>query len=302
MAPARLLLCLVAIPSVAFSREWTDVSGRYSLEADLVAFDDDEVVLQRKSDGELGSVPIDSLSDEDRSFVASKEATPLTEQTQVWTTRAGLRVPGRVVDYARREVSIQRRRGKIYVNNRVFENLPPIYRKLVPQVVAHFEQNNVSDENSLKAWLVHQKGAPQTYTVDGVIFELENGDEYAVPFFVFSDKDLAVLERGWEEWLAASGDYQSQADTSLDLQSMAAAYHQDAADRRRIAQLQLGMQAVEAGVTSLWEVTLYPGPGVGGPPLWVVAPGRDSRTAQQNALANNPGYAVGPVRRVSRRR
>ncbi|MEN0111054.1 MAG: hypothetical protein AAF805_10050, partial [Planctomycetota bacterium] len=90
-------------------------------------------------------------------------------------------------------------------------------------------------------------------------------------------------------------------DHGLELRSLAEAYRKDAAQRDRVARLQLGMQAIEAGVTSLWEVTLYPGPGVGGPPLWVASPGRDSRAATAAALARNPGYVAGPVRRVSRR-
>ena len=59
------------------------------------------------------------------------------------------------------------------------------------------------------------------------------------------------------------------------------------------------VQAVQAGVTSLWEVTLYPGrPGIG-PPLWVVMPGRNSGVAAEEAMASHPGYTVGPIRKVS---
>ena len=43
--------------------------------------------------------------------------------------------------------------------------------------------------------------------------------------------------------------------------------------------MQLTMQTIQAGVTSLWEVTLYPAAGQGGPPLWVVVTGRDSNQA-----------------------
>jgi hypothetical protein len=46
-------------------------------------------------------------------------------------------------------------------------------------------------------------------------------------------------------------------------------------------------------------VTLYPAAGQGGPPLWVVMPGRDSRQATAAALAQYPGYVAGPVRRVA---
>ena len=66
--------------------------------------------------------------------------------------------------------------------------------------------------------------------------------------------------------------------------------------------MQLKLQAVQAGVTSLWEVTLYPAAGQGGPPQWVVVPGRDSRQATAAAfraeswLCRRPGAAELPDR------
>lgn len=298
-------LALAIGPAAADARTWTDKSGKYTLEADLIAFDDDQVILQRKSDGALGSVELGKLCDADREYCggeeAAKAAAGVIEAPQTWHLKSGLKVPGRLVDYVRREVTMQRRRGKVYVNDRQFENLPDVYKKVAPKIVGYYEQNQVDDERKLTSWLVRRKGQPVTYTVDGVILELPSGDEYAVPFFLFSDEDLEVLRPGWEAWLAAAGEYDTQQDRSFELQSLAAAYKQDADQRQQIARLQLGMQAVEAGMTSIWEVTLYPGPGVAGPPLWVLSPGRDSRTAGQGALANNPGYTLGPVRRVSRR-
>ena len=81
----------------------------------------------------------------------------------------------------------------------------------------------------------------------------------------------------------------------------AAARQHDAQVRREIAMMQLKLQAVEAGVTSLWEVTLYPDRGNNSPPQWVVVPGRDSRQATANALAQNLGFVAGPVRRIAPR-
>lgn len=302
--PYALLGFLVFLSANAEARTWTDTTGNYTIDADLIGFDDDHVILQRDADSELGSVPLEKLSEADRNFLkrqsANGEASGVMDAPQLWTLRSGLKAPGRLVDYTQRNVVIERKRGHVYVNGRRFENLPKIYQKVAPMVVAEFEGNQVSDGDSLERWLVHRKGQPVQYTVDGVVLEIESGDEYALPFFLFSEKDLQVLQPGWDAWLQAHGDYDTQQDHSFQLQSLAAAYQQDAAERRQIAQLQLGMQAVEAGVTSLWEVTLYPGQGVGGPPLWVVVPGRDSRVAQQNAIARNPGYLAGPVRRVSR--
>jgi hypothetical protein len=112
---------------------------------------------------------------------------------------------------------------------------------------------------------------------------------------------LKVLKPGWEKWLAAhrSNDSSAQEDRAFLLQSLAAARFRDQQVQREIATLQLKLQAVQAGLTSLWEVTLYPAQGQGGPPLWVVMPGRDSRQATDAALQQNPGYVVGPVRRVA---
>jgi hypothetical protein len=286
------------------ARVWTDTTGKYTIDADLIAFNDKTVVLQRK-DHELGAVPIEKLSAADQQYLKSKEAGDIkdrvTGKLQTWTMRDGARVLGRVVDYARRDITLQRRRGKIYVNDRVFENLPKIYQMMVPKIVAHFERINQVDKQGLTAWLVRQRGQPRTFTLEGVIMELENGDEYGVPFFFFSEEDLRVLQPGWNEWLAANHEqnYDQQQDHSFLLQAAAAARQQDQQVQHRIAQMQLNLQAVQAGLTSLWEVTLYPARGNAGPPLWVVAPGRNSAQASQTAMSQNPGYVAGPVRRVS---
>ena len=46
---------------------------------------------------------------------------------------------------------------------------------------------------------------------------------------------------------------------------------------------------------------LYPQSAGVGPPMSVVTYGRNSRDATNAALAQNPGYNAGPVRRVSGR-
>lgn len=298
---AFVLATFAAAPSSA--RTWTDSSGRYKVDADLVAYDDDSVVLQRE-DRLLVSVALETLSETDQAYLATEEARlaakTFTEQQQTWTTVGGRKIIGNVVDYVARDVTFQRKRGKIYVNDRVFENLPQAYQKIAPQIVAHFEDKPINDEKSLKAWLTHRKGQPATYRCEGVVLELPSGDEYAIPFFLLNEDDLQVLKPGWEEWLAAHNDYQSQADLSNDLRALAAARHQDQQVNQQIAKLQLMMQATSAGVTDLWEVTLYPARGTQGSPLWVVVPGRDSRQAANAALAKNPGYIAGATRKVSR--
>ncbi len=283
----------------AAARTWTDSTGKYTVDADLIGFNERHVVLE-KGDHQLISVPLDKLCDADRKFLDSKEASDAASSTvgadQTWTLNNGLQIVGQVVDYARRDITLQRRRGNIYVNDRRFDNLPEIYQKMIPFIVAHFDRLNQPDREGLTAWLVRQRGEPRTFTVEGVVLELADGDEYGVPFFFFSDEDQRLLQPGWEEWLAAHEDYERRADTSFRLQSLAAAHQHDRQVNRQIAQTQWLLQAVQAGVTSIWEVMLDPPRGM---PQSVVVYGRNSRDAANAALREFPGATVGPIRRVS---
>ena len=302
-----LLLAAYALFSAApcDARTWTDSSGQYTVDAELVALTEKAAILQR-GDRHLVSIEFEQLSEEDQAYLKTEEAKltadKIANKQQTWTTVGGIEIIGNVVDFVERDVTFQRRRGKVYVNDRVFDNLPEVYQKIAPRVVAHFENLPITDKASLERWLVRRRGQPATYKVEGVILEIPSGDEYAFPFFLFRDEDLEVLKPGWDRWAAAQGNYESQASMTDELRTLAAARQNDAEVSHQIAKLQLGMQAVQAGVTSLWEVTLLPGQGVAGTPLWVVVPGRDSRQATEVALSRNPGYFAGPVRSVSRRR
>ena len=305
ITPVVVFLIFIGLrtPLDAEARIWTSATGDYTIDAELIAFDDRHVVLKRE-DSQLGQVPLTDLSQADRDYLATKEASQIRsdslEAMQTWTMQDGLRVVGRVVDYGRQEMTIQRRRGKIYVNDRVFENLPQVYQHMVPRIVAHFEQVTSADQRGFEAWVMRLRGQPKSFALEGVVLELENGDEYRVPFFFFSDKDQRLLKAGWNEWLAANESYDQQANESFKLQSLAAAMQRDAQVDREIAMMQLNMQAIEAGITSAWEVTLYPAAGNPSPPRWVVVPGRNTAQATAAAVSQNPGFVAGPVRRVSR--
>lgn len=403
----RATLCfavLLAAAAPTQAREWKDATGMYTLEADLVGFDRDTVVLQRKNK-ELGSIAIDQLSKEDQEYLKSKEAQEIhsnnLETNQTWTLASGTQVLGKVVDYDRRDVTVQRRRGRIYVDDTLYDNLPQIYQQMLLRVIAHEENIEMSDRAALDLWVRGLRGQPRTYHLEGVVLELPNGNEYAVPFFLFAEKDQELLRSGWDAWIqgqngnppaskmlaaanpnatppananppagnpgvpvppppgngaanpkatppktnqgnadanaanaaieklnamgnlnplgdlspeaqaAARADNEaqqkandsqnySQDDHSLHLQSLAAAYQQDRQVNRQIAMMNLNMQAIQSGLTSAWEVTLYPVAGNPYPPRWVVTMGRNSEIATQIALQQNPGFVSGPVRRVSR--
>ncbi len=69
-APAAGLLLAVAVSASA--REWTDNTGTYKTEADLVEVRGTHVVL-KKSNGQIISLPIDRLSKSDQEYLASLE-------------------------------------------------------------------------------------------------------------------------------------------------------------------------------------------------------------------------------------
>lgn len=296
-----LVACAVA---PAQARKWSDATGNYTLEADLVGFDDEMVILQRK-DKQLGSCEINKLSKEDQEFLKTKEASAAHDSNlskmQTWTTKSGIKVPGRIVDYFQDEVTLQRRRGKTYVNDKVYGNLPEIYQTMLVKIVAALESKEIPNKAALEMWVRELRGFPKAYNLEGVIIELENGDEYGIPFFLLSQADQDILKQGWETWLADHTDHEKSDDHSFKLQSLAAAYHQDQQVNQQIAVMNLNMQAIQSGLTSAWEVTLYPAAGNRMPPRWVVTLGRNSLAATEAALRENPGFYAGPVRKVSRR-
>jgi hypothetical protein len=283
------------------AREWKDATGRYSVEADLLAYTDALVVLKRQ-DGKLAEIEIAKLSDADRQFLNSKEVSQQSSGgLQTWTLKNGMKFAGRIVGFGRKDVVIQRKRGKIYVNDRMFTNLPEVYQRMIPRIVSHFENTEINDLEGLTQWALKLKGQTQQYKVDGVLMELENGDEYGVPFFFFVDQDLNVLKPGWDRWLASYEDTARREQEDFRVRAQAEAYQRDRQMNQQIARMQLLLTAVDAGVTDIWEVFLQPGPGVMAPPQIVVVPGRSSDEAAAAALSQNPNFIVGGAVRVNRR-
>lgn len=300
---------VVLPPLMADSREWTDSTGLYTVKATLIAYDTASVILKvdQKANAkshDLLAIPLDKLSKSDQEFLSTKEALQTQgdmQASQTWTMKNGMTVIGRVVDYVRKDVTIQRRRGKVYVNDHLLTNLPEIYQRFIPKIVEHFDKVDLPDEKAFNDWMLKQKATPRSFSCEGVILEFENHEEYAFPFFFFSDKDLAMLQTGWEKWLASEEEHEQRERESFYLQTQAMEHQRNQQASQKMAMMQLELLAVGAGVTDLWEVYLEPGPRVRGYPQAVVVPGRDSDQASYAALQKYPGYVLGSVRKVSRR-
>lgn len=89
--PAGLLL--VALSTSTAAREWSDITGNFRVEAELVAVRGDSVRL-RRGDGRVISVPINKLSDRDRRHLqslrsAKQTPTPAAEEFEIVLVRDG---------------------------------------------------------------------------------------------------------------------------------------------------------------------------------------------------------------------
>src|SRR6185436_17408305 len=129
--------------------------------------------------------------------------------------------------------------------------------------------------------LVAQKGKPLVYPVAGVMLELDTGEPFPAPFFLFSDKDLTVLEPGWKAWQAAEKDEQKKEDESTMLRNLANEYQKNKAIEHRIQLLRAASDWFD-----LWEV---------------VVPARYSLTAEMLALKKYPGASILSTRILNRR-
>jgi hypothetical protein len=304
------LSAIVLLGADPVTRTWTDTTGQFTVEADLLAFNDTTAVLlkkepMKKDHHELVSVKIEQLSKEDQEYLKSKEAEDLTKtaanELHTWTLKNGLKVNGRVLGFGRRDVVVQRKMGKIHVNDKLFSDLPGVYQRMVPRIVGQFVMEPIETEDQLMAWATKQKGEPRKFTCEGVLLELENGDQYAIPFFFFSDEDLKLLKPGWDQWLAADQDVKKQEQEQFMAKAEAMAYHRNQQANNQMQQLELGLLATAAGVTDLWQVQMLP-PGGAGRPVAVIVPAQNSGQAMIAAKNKYPNYIPGIARKISERR
>jgi hypothetical protein len=290
-----LTLCIAQSASAA--RQWKTADGKYKINGDLVAFSDNHVVI-KKTNKDLISLSISDLSKEDQEYLKSKETEELrkteAERIHTWTFKRGLKVNARVVDYVKKDVVIGKRRGKLYVNDRTFKSLPEVYQIIVQRVIEHYEKITIENEKDIDKWLEKRGNKDAKYNCDGVVLELENGDEYAVPMFLFTEEDQAILNPGWQRWAEYKDDQEKKDHEKFLLEAQTQAYQQER-QQTQIQQLQLGLLASQAGL--VWEVCLAPAQGYGYPQCVVVGAANSNQAAAQ-AMARFPGYTVIAARRV----
>src|SRR5436305_5484135 len=86
------LLGLIGLARVAAAREWADVTGKFKIEAELVAVRNGKVILE-KTDGTVITVPLDKLSAADQAFLKAKEGAAAAASIKASPSPAGSSAP-----------------------------------------------------------------------------------------------------------------------------------------------------------------------------------------------------------------
>ncbi len=307
-SPCRIfgavLSCFVASLSISVvqAREWSTPGGHYKLNAEAIAFNETTVVL-KKPTGKLVAVELAELCDADREYVKSRELKDAYQKSidemQTWTADDGMKVRGRVLAYGRKDLEINRQVGKVFVNGQRFSALDPLHQKLVLKILSHLESQTFTDEKSLESWAKALGATSKKYPLEGVLMQLESGDEIGVPFFLFSSDEQKLLQPGWKTWLENEQNSEAQQRESLMVQSQAMEYQRDRERQQQVETLKLDLLATATGLISIWEVMLSPGNGYYGRNTSVMVPAANSLLAGQIAQQRYPGYVISGIRRAS---
>lgn len=189
-------------------RLWSDVSGEYSARAALVD-EDDQTVILKKTSGRLIAVTKSELSRADRDFLQTDEAKRMIAKhapepnEHLWNLKDGATLCGRVTRYGCHEMFMRHDHGVIYVDGRDLLSYPEAYQTTVREIVEYFAQEKILDNQALVTWMARQHGESWRFLCEGVRIAWDNGEDYAVPFFLFSKENEAFLRPGYEKWLDA---------------------------------------------------------------------------------------------------
>lgn len=298
-------ICFVGLCCVlgtAQAREWSTPGGHYKVDAEAVAFNDKTVVL-KKTTGQLVAVELSELCDADQEYMKTAEAKDAyaksVDQMQTWTAADGLKVRAKVLAYGRKDLVVNRQLGKVHINGQRFSKYDPLRQKLILRILSQLESQSFEDERSLETWAKTLGATSKTYPLEGVLMQLESGDEIGVPFFLLRKEEQQLLEPGWNMWLKDEENAESQKRESLMVQAQAMEYQRDRQQQQQIETVKLNLLATATGLISIWEVIMEPNQGNYGRRTSVYVPASNSEIARQTAMQQYPGYRLVGIRRAS---
>ncbi|QDS92171.1 hypothetical protein FF011L_09080 [Roseimaritima multifibrata] len=308
------MLGLFAQCSAEETRQWTDASGKFRVEAELLAADKNLVVLE-KDDGDLIAVRRAQLSEPDRQYIqqsdAAAKASSAPRIDSEWKLNDGEVVAGRLMGFGRQELSIKRELGDLWINDHRLEDLPTAYRKVLPNVVAAIDQKPIGSLEALEKHLAEHGGGPYKYTVSGVQLELKEWGVITIPLALLTEKEAEEVRPGFARWQAAQQEDVSEEDryetTSRERLALNSrdrqrrryqAAGQQAWQQRQMRMLELGLLAADAGVTDIWQVEVIP-PNSYGYGRMVVVSAQNSSFARRKVAQQFPGWMIGAIAKRS---
>lgn len=315
MQQSRLLLAalisFLLLTQPVHAKQWSDASGNHKFEGNLIAASEKMAVV-RNLRGRLEAYQVAELSKADQEYVTKYMESQTDDQASwnmhTWTGKDGVKFKGRVTGFGSKDLSVSYVRGDIHVNKKTLRDLDPIYQMMLPKVVSEFDDTSVKSVSELRNWGRKLRGKDKTFTVDGVMVQLERGEQVAVPLFLFCDEERTFLEQGWDTWNAKAAKDEEKQQEDFLAQTSAAEYQksrvaeaQKDQQNQQIQMMQLGMMAVNSGMTNAWQVQLLPRPGVRARATVVVVPATNSREASAKAVAKYPGFVPGAVRQMNSR-
>ncbi len=304
------LLLVASAASSAETRVWTDSSGEFTVDAELVDADEHSAVLKNEK-GRLITVPISKLSDADQKHVKkaltarAKEKAPQGD-SRTWKLKDGSSITGRIVDYDHDPVLVQLRDGRVRVGDLAFSLLSRQEQSVVLRSMSAQVKQEFKSEQDISAWLSSQKGQRVVLQAGGVELLEPDGNDISVPFSLFDEKEQQYLRPGWDDWFKAQQAKRGQKPTDADLALQRdASFHLRARSRLEEKERQLNMAAnqlviQEAFGISNWRVELISANG-NLPSREVIVPGRTSEDARFEAGRRYPGFQIGGIARIRSR-
>ncbi len=334
-----------------FGHVWTDKSGHYRVEAELVSANKDIVVL-RTADHRLIALDLVQLSEADQAVVRSRFGDPLKSlsppttnpfsplpeskaggestapklreknpDTSVASTSAeqrsdtelgywrlidGQRIQGEFLGFDLKPLAIKRAKAEVFVGGVLFSQLDPVYRHILPMMIAHLENAKIDDVRDIEEWLKKSGPGPWTYEIEAVMIETPSRGSVAIPTFLLDKSVADSIAVPLQRWRAAHASEVSEEDRNsysdrerFMTRASMAARAADSSVEQQARYMRLELLAVASGATDLWNVSLIPNSGYGYP-YQVLVPGQNSDQARAAAMQRYPTYKVAGIAKYSR--
>jgi hypothetical protein len=301
---------VLALPNSTLARQWTDKSGNFHLEAELVFVEEGVVVLDAGQKG-LVAVRLEQLSDEDVAFVKSEGAREAirtrsgTDADPEWELVDGTVIKGSLTEVTVQRLVIARKLSKIYVNAQPLEDARPIYHKLIPLIVNHFEGTHLQSLKEVEDFLTKRSPPAVEYVVESVVLSTESAGAIHIPNFLFKERFQTMFAPALARARALQEAELSEEEIAAIRQEERALlypYRSNAihtgADPRAVRMLRFGSAPVAIAPLEAWEVNMVSNVPYRAPFTALIF-ADDSASAGAIAAERFPGYVVGGVSRAN---